>query len=395
MRHIPPRAWLGCIIALGVAGFAQAYERDPINHYILDCADGCPQKALEAAIGAPSGITMDAEGNVYFTSQNIAFKLLRDGTLIRIAGTGIAGYSGDGGSALNARLNIPSRFFDNGDWVWYAVGGGIAVDPEGNVVIADGGNGRLRRIDRSGTIDTLEDDTGVPIGNGFDILNGVAVDASGNLVFGSVFGALLRRSSDGRVEVLEECMVESESDGWVCGTQLVAIDAAGIAYFADMHCRMRRWDPVNGLVTIAGASPIACGRKGDDGPALDARLGTPFGVAVDATGQVYFTDIYYHCVRMIDAAGILRTVAGSCGYVSAPVGTTYIDIPFGGDGGQATDARLFGPRGIAVDRDGNLYIADTGHRRIRKVTPDGIITTVAGNGDPLPVTKADAYRKPQ
>jgi hypothetical protein len=111
-------AWIGTC-ALAVAGAAHAgptADRDPGNHYILDCPDGCPQKALEAAIGKPSGIAVDDEGNVYFTSQHMAFKLRGDGTLLRIAGTGARGYGGDDGPATGARLNLPESVFDNGDW---------------------------------------------------------------------------------------------------------------------------------------------------------------------------------------------------------------------------------------------------------------------------------------
>jgi hypothetical protein len=159
------RCWLLALVAtaaIGAAHAGPAADRDPGNHYILDCADGCPQKALEVPIGAPTGIATDAAGNVYFTSQHVAFKLLRDGTLIRIAGTGDAGYSGDGGPALGARLNLPLTYEemerDPYDFVPFA--GGIAVDATGNVYIADAYNGRIRRIDVTGVIHSVLDDAG-------------------------------------------------------------------------------------------------------------------------------------------------------------------------------------------------------------------------------------------
>jgi hypothetical protein len=108
---------------------------------------------------------------------------------------------------------------------------------------------------------------------------------------------------------------------------------------------------------------------------------------------LYFTDLTFHCVRKVDRAGVLSTVAGTCGHVYASPWWTSPDVPFGGDWRLATDAKLWSPKGIAVDREGNLYIADSQHLRIRKVTPGGIITTVAGNGEPLPVMQVDSVVK--
>jgi sugar lactone lactonase YvrE len=388
-----PRWIVACALASAAAHAAPVADRHTGNHYILDCPDGCPQKALEAAIGRPSGIAVDDAGNVYFTSQNVAFRLGRDAVLTRIAGTGAPGYGGDDGPATGARLNLPESVFDNGDWLWMPVAGGIAVDREGNVVIADGGNGRLRRIDRDGTITTLGDDAGRAIEARYDVPQGVAIDRSGNLYFNSLYGALGRRSPAGEVVDLVGDPCHGPDWDVLCNSYALAIDEAGTLYFPDARCRVMRWDAARGLAYAAGAAPSPCGRSDDGLPAIGAKLGTPFGVALDADGQLYFTDLTFHCVRKVDRAGVLSTVAGTCGHVYANPWWSSPDVPFGGDGGLATDAKLWSPKGVAVDRDGNVYIADTGHLRIRKVTPDGLITTVAGNGEALPVMQVDSAVK--
>ena len=184
--------WLVALVASVATGFLHAQpvaDRDPGNHYILGCPDGCPQKALEAPIGPPAGIATDADGNVYFTSQHIAFKLRRDGTLVRIAGTGVPGYSGDGGPAVGARLDIP---FDDYldlqlDPMDYSpLIGGLAIAPDGAVILADAYNSRLRRVGTDGIITTVVDATGSPVDAFWP--QGVALDASGNLYIGGDYG---------------------------------------------------------------------------------------------------------------------------------------------------------------------------------------------------------------
>ena len=394
-----PSARIGLIAlaALGAAGPADAYDRSPINHYILDCADGCPQKAVEAAIGSPTGITTDAEGSVYFTSQSVAFKLRRDGMLVRIAGTGEPGFSGDGGRALDAKLNIPLSYkeleLDSMDYFPFAAG--IAVDAGGNVYIADSYNSRVRRVDPGGTIASLADADGKPLDTSWP--QGVAVDAAGNVFVSSQWGTISRREPDGRVVdlVAWNCGAGHLGDG-ACVPEQIALDRAGAIYFGDNYCRVRKWVAGIGTTSVVGDLrheldthdvQDRCGYRGDGGPATLAALSyLPYAVAVDALDRLYVADTYNHCVRRVDAAGIITAIAGRCGDDT--------DGPLG-DNGPATAAQLYEPMGVAVDLEGNLYIADTGHRLIRKVTPDGIITTVAGNGEPLPVTKADAARKSQ
>ncbi len=149
----------------------------------------------------------------------------------------------------------------------------------------------------------------------------------------------------------------------------VAVDAKGNVYIADWSsCRVRKVTPGGTISTIAGQDPSPCQASGDGGPATSARIQQPAGVAVDRQGNVYITTI--DRVRMVSSTGIISTFAGAGTGRNGALG----------DGGPATTARLLGPWGVAVDARGNVYIAESGDYRVRKVSPDGTITTIAGTG---------------
>lgn len=150
----------------------------------------------------------------------------------------------------------------------------------------------------------------------------------------------------------------------------VAVDGAGNLYIADLlNQRIRKVDTTGTITTVAGSGTY--GFSGDGGPAISASLGSPDGVAVDEAGNLYIADLYNRRVRKVDSGGMISTVAGNGAY------------GFSGDGGPATSASLSSPTGVAVDRVGNVYIADQGNQRIRKVDTAGRISTVAGNGVPV------------
>ena len=226
----------------------------------------------------------------------------------------VAGYVplGDGGAATAAALMNP---------------GGVAVDAAGTLYIADTDNNRIRKVTTAGVITTVA-------GNG---LAGAGGDG-GQAVFASL------HSPHG-----------------------VAVDAAGNLYIADTdNNRIRKVTPAGIITTVAGTG--ISGHSGDGGPATAARLNYPVGVAVDAAGNLYIADTGNSRIRKVTPAGVITTLAGT------GIGG------YSGDGGPATAAQLKYPFGVAVDAAGNLYIADSGNNSIRKVTPAGIITTVAGNG---------------
>jgi sugar lactone lactonase YvrE len=156
----------------------------------------------------------------------------------------------------------------------------------------------------------------------------------------------------------------------------VAIDSLGNIYIADQQNQRIRKVTTNGIIsTIAGNGTE--GYSGDGGPAVSAEMHYPYGIAVDAWGNIYFSDPGNNCVRKINTAGIILTVAGvqSTGWGG-----------YSGDGGPATSATLSTPMGLAIDGSGNLYIADWGNGRIRKVSTTGIISTIAGNGVAIPIS---------
>jgi sugar lactone lactonase YvrE len=147
----------------------------------------------------------------------------------------------------------------------------------------------------------------------------------------------------------------------------VAVDSSGNLYIADTgNQRIRMVNPAGVISTVAGNG--TAGFSGDGGPATGAMLDEPFGIAVDGSGNLYIADYNNNRIRKVTPDGLISTVAGT--------GTE----GYNGDGGAATSAELFHPYSVAVDGSGNLYIADSANNRIRKVTPAGAISTVAGNG---------------
>ncbi|MFI6107547.1 RICIN domain-containing protein [Streptomyces sp. NPDC051310] len=229
-----------------------------------------------------------------------------------VAGTGVEGCEGDNEPAVSARLNLPY---------------GMAVDSSGTIYISEYKGHRVRKITTDGKIST--------------------VAGTGASDFGGDGG--------------------SATDAHLNGPRDVVVDSVGNLYIADgNNHRVRKVTADGKISTVAGTGTPDFG--GDGGSATDAHLNTPRGVAVDSAGILYIADSDNHRVRKVTADGKISTVAGT--------GTP----DFGGDGGFATDAHLNGPRGVAVDNVGNLYIADHANHRVRKVTAEGKISTVAGTG---------------
>jgi len=288
--------------------------------------DGGP--ATQARLNIPFSVVVDATGNLFIADgeNNRVRKVSPSGMISTVAGTGQAGFSGDGGPATQARLNFPI--------------GGLALDKAGNLFISDGANNRVRKVSPEGIITT--------------------VAGTGQIGF----------SGDGGPAT------EARFDGPRVG----AVDAAGNLFVADLYNhRIRKVSPDGLITTVAGSGPTGQGKgasTGDGGLATEARLNGPTGLTLDRSGNLYFAengDIFGankgYRVRKVSAAGIISTVAGSD------------TRGFSGDSGPATQARLDSPQAVAGDTAGNLFIADWGNYRVRKVDPNGIITTVAGIGN--------------
>jgi hypothetical protein len=291
-------------------------------------------------------------------------------TISTIAGTGSAGYSGDGGTATSAQLNGPF---------------GIAVDNSGNVYIADRNNNRLRKIDAAGTITTIagtgtagyNGDGGLATAAQLNALCGIAVDAAGNIYIADKGNSRIRKiNSAGIITTIagNSSAGYSGDGGLATSAQInnprgVAIDAAANIYIADAgNHAVRRIDAGGVITTIAGTG--TSGFSGDGGPAISAQLYGPYSVIPDMLGNIFIADVDNERIRKISPTGIISTVAGN--------GTA----GYSGDGGPAIAAALYEPINIAADSFGSLYVADAWNARIRKISPSGTITTIAGNGTP-------------
>lgn len=276
--------------------------------------NGDGKAARSVAIGQVFGVGAGADGQIYIASptHNLVFRVTATGTLQTLAGNGIKGFSGEGEAATAAAFNFPT---------------GVAVAPDGTLYIADFENHRVRKVRRDGHVETVAGD-----------IRAVEIGDGGPALLASVYLPTA-----------------------------VALDGAGRLYIADNgNHRIRRVEADGTIATIAGnGNP---GNSGDGGQAREAELSSPQGVALDGKGNVYFTDTFAHVVRRIGTDGVITTVAGR-GVAG-----------FGGDGGLGTAALLNEPKGLAIDGEGRIYVADSLNHRLRRIGTDGVITTVAGTG---------------
>jgi uncharacterized protein (TIGR03437 family) len=372
--------------------------------------------ATAAGLSSPYGVAVDAAGNIYIADRGnnrIRFVKASDKTIDTIAG-GSLGFSPDGSGAVGARIGNPI---------------GVGLDPVGRFYFSEPSNVRLRTILASKPGDATPPVVAIttPAVNGVFTtttsplsLSGTASDAGGI----AVVRWINDRGENGQAAGSSSWQVPAVSlqpgtnnitiTAWdssgntssaqfvvnytaqqillsIAGTTLtgfgagdggpgiaadlstptgIAVDSAGNVYIADsVNRRIRKVDTSGKITAFAGTGELGSG--GDGGSAADATMNTPVGIVIDASGNLYFSDSAANKVRKITTDGKISTVAGS--------GQNFGD--FSGDDALAVAARLNGPQGLAVDAAGNLYIADRINNRIRKVTATtGIITTVAGNG---------------
>jgi uncharacterized protein (TIGR03437 family) len=333
-----------------------------------------PSIAALASV-APRAVAADDAGNFYFVSNNSVLRVDKAGTLTRVAGTSRRGFSGDGGPATQAQLNSP----------W-----DLAVDDNGNLFIADTSNNRVRKVTADGIITTVAGsgwggfwgDGGPAVYAGVGPV-GIALDHQGNLYIADGSNRIRKVTPDGVIQTTAgNGQRGSTGDG---GRALdaalasnsvsdVAVDSSGNVYFSttgrsagnqdvpDNRIRMISTDGT--ITTIAGTGPS--GTAGDNGPAIAAQLTMPFSLAIDQHGNIFVAD--YWRVRKVATDGRISTIAG--GTFSG----------FSGDGGPAVKAQFSAADSIAVNADGEIFIADVGNKRIRKIAADGAIATVAGAG---------------
>jgi sugar lactone lactonase YvrE len=315
-----------------------------------------------SCVNPSSPVAADRTGNLYVTFGYQVWRSDPTGHMDLLAGNNFDSYSGDGGPAVSAQLNLPI---------------GLQADNEGNLLIADSLNGAVRRIDPLGTITSLvtpvlAPDTGLP--SPF-IVAAAALDSNGRLLISDTgSNQIYRVEYDGSLMPIAGTGAGGYSgdNGPAIAARLnkprsLIVDGAGAVFFTDTgnNC-VRRIDSGGMITTVAGTSTP--GFQGDGGPATNARLRSPQQLALDSGGNLYVADTGNSVIRRIDTQGVISTVAGT--------GLT----GFSGDGGAATKAQLWGPVGVAIDGDGNLFISDRGNARIRAVDGSGVITTIAGGG---------------
>jgi len=284
-----------------------------------------------AGVGAATGMVRDDSGNTFVTyyQGDIVSKVTPQGVVSVVAGIpNAAGYDGDGGLATSAHLNDPI---------------GITLDSVGNLYIADVFNNVIRKVDTNGIITTVAGQgTAGYSGDGSlatnaELSNPMAVlaDTVGNLYIGDTFNNVVRKVDlTGKITTIAGTGAGAGTGSWALA------------------------DP-NG------------GSGGDGGPATQAQLNGPIGMALDGNGNLYIADTWNGAVRRVDGTGTISVVAGLC--------AEGCQSGYTGNGGPATEAELNLPFGVAVDAAGDFYVADTGNGAIRKIDATGVITTVAGN----------------
>jgi len=294
---------------------------------------------------------------------------LPSGIITTVAGNGTQGYSGAGGPATNAELYFPS---------------GAVFDASGNLYFSDAGNNVVRKVSTNGIITTVAgNSTQGYSGDGGQATNaelafpeGVAVDVFGNLFIADSTNNRVREvGTNGIITTVAGIGIQGYAGDGAAATNAelndptgVALDASGNLYFSDTGNNVIREVTTNGIITTVAGNGTQ-GYFGDGGQATNAELGFPEGVAVDASGNLFIADSANNRVRELGTNGIITTVAGN--------GTQ----GFSGDGAAATNAELNDATGVAFDAFDNLYIADYENFRVREVSPNGIIITVAGNGN--------------
>ncbi len=361
---------------------------------------------VPVSLELPTGLTFDAAGNLYIADRTRVVKLAASGaaTVLQVAARDLATdatgnlYAASGApqilritaggvfSVIAGATTVP-RFWGDGAQANVArldSPRGLALGPDGALWIADTGNARIRKVTAEGVISTVAGaGGGGTVGELVPATSArlfapvaVAVDRAGNLWIADALTSRVRRVSPAGLIATAAGTGQAgyNGDGAAAISQLnlpagVLADTAGNVYIADTNNhRVRKLTPDGALITVAGRGIRGYG--GDGGPATEALLDSPRGLALDGDGNLYIADRMNHAVRKVSPSGLISTVAGT-GLPGA-----------GGDGGPARQARLNHPLGVAVDSQGNLYIADTDNHRVRQVSADGLIKTIAGDGSP-------------
>ena len=314
-----------------------------------------------ASFNFPYGVAVDGAGNVFVadTQNDTIRKITSAGVVTTLAGSAGLGFgptdlglSGSAdGTGVAARFNSPS---------------GVAVDGADNVFVADSGNNTIRKVTSNCVVTTLAGsaaaDPGSADGTGpaarFNGPEGVAVDGAGNVFVADTYNNTIRKITPSGV-------VTTSAAGFIW-PQGVAVDGAGNVFVADTdNNTIQKITPGGVVTTLAGSAPEGLSGSAD-GTGVAACFSWPTGVAVDGAGNVFVADTDNNTIRKVTPSGVVTTLAGTAGLSGSADGT-----------GSA--ARFTWPEGVAVDGAGNVFVGDVGNCTIRKITPTGVVTTLAGS----------------
>ena len=332
--------------------------------------------ATSAELNLPFGVAVDGAGNLFIAdtyNNRVREVSASTGVITTVAGTGVAGLTGNGGGATAAQLNLPI---------------GVALNTSGVLFIAEFSNNDVRQVSLgTGVINAYagsgiagyQGDSGPAASAKLNGPQGIALDSSGNLLVADFVNSVIRKvnaSSHNITTVAGNGFEGSFGDGGqatsagLLSPRGLAVSSSGIIFVVDSGSnRIREINPATGVITTVAGTGVA-GYSGDGGPATAATLNAPTGIAVDSHGNLFIADTQNNAIREVNAAtGVITTVAGN--------GTR----GFSGNGGAATAAELNQPFSVAVDSSGNILIADTVNTQIREVSAaTGKISTVAGTG---------------
>jgi sugar lactone lactonase YvrE len=355
-------SWALCVLGIiaGQAAWGQSYYESSYFSTLAGLADrgfgSADGIGTAARFHTPSGVAVDSAGNVFVadTDNHTIRKISSEGVVTTVAG--LPGFTASAdGSGSEARFNRP---------------GGVAVDTAGNLYVADTYNQTIRKITNAGLVTTIAGQPyliGATDGVGsearFNYPTGVAVDSAGNVYVADWQNSRIRKISSGGVVTTVAGPGPQAGQLGIFQPVGVAVDSTGNIYVGQRDQTIRKIRSSDGFITtVAGLS----GSSGSaDGTGSAARFYQPDSTAVDGAGNVYVTDTLNDTVRKISSNGVVTTVAGEAGSI-------------GSTDGSGNAARFNTPGSVAVDEAGNLYVADTRNNTIRKITSGGAVTTLAG-----------------